>query len=114
MIFWQFSAAKNPFGRRGMHYTIGRKNTRATVGLPGSGIFVTDVKPRRDPDPPILHRGWTLALAFLIIGLAVLTLALSGCPHHLEPSRLQRQADHLAVLASGYSEGANPDRQQFV
>jgi hypothetical protein len=32
-------------GVRGAHYTISPKGTRATVGLPGSGLSYTDQKP---------------------------------------------------------------------
>ncbi len=34
------------FGVRGAHYTVGRKNRRATIGMPGTGIFATAIKPR--------------------------------------------------------------------
>jgi Protein of unknown function (DUF4236) len=27
------------FGRRGAHYTVGTSGSRATVGLPGTGLF---------------------------------------------------------------------------
>jgi hypothetical protein len=33
------------FGPRGLHYTVGTKGTRATVGIPGSGLFWTSYKP---------------------------------------------------------------------
>jgi hypothetical protein len=39
------------FGRSGMRYTIGRKNSRATIGVPGTGAFVTAVEPRKRRDP---------------------------------------------------------------
>jgi hypothetical protein len=32
------------FGTRGCHYTVGRKSRRVTVGLPGTGIFVSGVQ----------------------------------------------------------------------
>jgi Protein of unknown function (DUF4236) len=34
-------------GRRGLHVTVGRERVSTTIGLPGTGIFVTDVEPRR-------------------------------------------------------------------
>src|SRR5947209_7030220 len=40
-------ASSFSFGRRGTHYTVGRTHTRATVGIPGGGIFLTDVERRK-------------------------------------------------------------------
>jgi hypothetical protein len=63
-------ASSFTFGRRGLRYTIGRRLTRATIGFPGTGIFLTDVE-ERSPSAPRAQRegraiGW-IVLALIII-----------------------------------------------
>ena len=43
------SGASISVGVRGLRLTLGRKSTRWTAGLPGSGLSVTHVEPRRAP-----------------------------------------------------------------
>ena len=57
-----------------MHYTIGRKHNRATIGLPGSGIFVTEVQPRRPPVPGRAESLWVVLV--IVAALVMLALAL--------------------------------------
>jgi hypothetical protein len=49
------SGASISVGVRGLRLTLGRKSTRWTAGLPGSGLSVTHVKPRQAP--PQVARG---------------------------------------------------------
>ena len=40
------------FGPRGLHYTLGLKGARTTVGIPGSGLFWTEYQPYSSGSPP--------------------------------------------------------------
>ena len=40
------------FGPRGLHYTLGLKGARTTVGIPGSGLFWTEYQPYPSGLPP--------------------------------------------------------------
>jgi Protein of unknown function (DUF4236) len=42
-------------GGRGLHYTIGRKGTRVTAGIPGSGLSWTDYQPYPSGRNPRQH-----------------------------------------------------------
>jgi hypothetical protein len=70
------------FGKSGMRYTIGRKHTRATVGLTGSGIFVSDIRKRSGTGPQPSRFG----LWLIVIGLLGLLLLLGavGCAQAAE------------------------------
>jgi Protein of unknown function (DUF4236) len=57
------SGASLSVGRRGGWYTIGPRGRRATVGLPGSGLFVT----QHFPPSSAHHAG-----RWLVFGIAVL------------------------------------------
>lgn len=67
-------------GHRGFWYTIGRRNRRVTLGLPGTGLFYTQVVPWRqwiDDGDTLLHRHpnhrdhalFLLILAAVVVGL---------------------------------------------
>jgi hypothetical protein len=53
------------FGRRGMHYTVGRGRERVTVGLPGSGLFLTESRRLRPGVDTAL--GWVILLVVVAL-----------------------------------------------
>lgn len=57
-------------GHRGCWFTIGPRGRRATLGVPGSGVFWTEAIPPARP-PHVGHR-LTLALLVLIVLAAIL------------------------------------------
>jgi hypothetical protein len=68
------SGVSASIGHRGAWYTVGPRGQRATVGLPGTGVFWTE---KVSPAAP-LHDGHRLAfiLGFLFVVLLVLRLML--------------------------------------
>jgi hypothetical protein len=62
-------------GVRGAHLTFGRHGRRATVGLPGSGLSVTDYQ-KYPPHVVAPHPGVAFAV-WIILGLIVLAVILS-------------------------------------
>jgi hypothetical protein len=58
-------------GRRGVHYTVGGRRSRATVGLPGTGISYSAQIPRRNRRRPTARHG---SLLGGLIGLFLLYL----------------------------------------
>src|SRR5262249_23268675 len=77
------------FGRRGVHYTVGRRRTRATVGLPGSGIYISDIRERRTGSVSEMAR---------TIGFFE-ALRASVAINYYYPMRTKEQARHSLLLA---------------
>jgi len=69
---WRVNLSKHgaslSIGHRGAWYTMGPRGQRATLGLPGTGLFWTE---KVSPSAP-LHAGH----AFILVGLGVVLLAL--------------------------------------
>ena len=63
------SGASLSIGHRGAWYTIGPHGRRATLGLPGSGLYWTE----HDPPAPAPHAGHRAAFFgfWLLIALAI-------------------------------------------
>jgi hypothetical protein len=59
-------------GHRGAWLTFGPRGRRATVGLPGTGLFWTE----HAPPTPLRHvgRGWALAAVVVVIAIAALVM----------------------------------------
>ena len=62
-------------GHRGFWYTVGPRGRRATVGLPGTGLFWTETEPwaRREaiPPGPLVQGHHRLAFVLMIIAALV-------------------------------------------
>jgi hypothetical protein len=56
------------FGRRGAHYTVGLDgHERLTIGLPGSGLYLTD----RQPITKGENFSWLIVVLLLLIAVAL-------------------------------------------
>jgi hypothetical protein len=65
------SGASVSLGGRGLTYNIGRKGTRATVGLPGSGLSHSSYRSHTET----AERGisiWSIVILLGVIGLLVM------------------------------------------
>jgi len=67
------SGVSASIGHRGAWYTVGPRGRRATLGVPGTGLYWTEKIPPAAP-PRAGHR-W----AFTLFGLVVILLALRAC-----------------------------------
>jgi hypothetical protein len=87
------SGASLSIGHRGLWYTIGPKGRRATIGLPGSGLYWTQQYPpahphaapptiipheRPAPPPTRADQAAFLVVIAVMVGLVVLAAALAG------------------------------------
>ncbi len=61
-------------GHRGIWYTIGPRGRRATLGLPGTGLYWTE---RVSPAAP-LHAGHQSAFALVVVCVAIVAIYLLG------------------------------------
>ena len=60
-------------GKRGLHYTVGRNGReRVTVGLPGSGLYLTDERRRSTTDSN--NFSWPAVTLLLFAAVALLAL----------------------------------------
>jgi hypothetical protein len=57
------------FGRRGAHYTVDRHGARATIGLPGSGLYLTEEAPSGNGGPLFVVVIIVFALLVLLLGV---------------------------------------------
>jgi hypothetical protein len=60
-------------GQRGSRLTFGRNRTRATIGYPGTGLFLTAEEPT---SRVVLSRGfwWTIVLVVIVGTIAIVGL----------------------------------------
>jgi hypothetical protein len=70
------SGVSTSIGTRGAWLTFGRKGTRTTVGLPGTGISYTHTTPAHEHQdlgapPARASRGWLIALLVVLATAAV-------------------------------------------
>ncbi len=70
------SGASLSIGHRGAWYTVSPRGRRATVGLPGTGLFWTERYPPAAP-PHAGHRLLALAALVIVAGLIAWWIAVS-------------------------------------
>jgi len=71
------SGASLSVGHRGAWYTVGPRGRRATLGLPGTGVYWTERVPPAAPP----HGGHRLAfVAGVVIGLLAICLLAGALP----------------------------------
>lgn len=61
-------------GTRGARMTFGRGKTRATVGVPGTGLSYTSITPMRSPGETAPPRGPGALIGLIVVILFVLWL----------------------------------------
>jgi Protein of unknown function (DUF4236) len=72
------SGASLSIDHRGAWYAIGPRGRRVSVGLPGTGLFLT----QQSASPPTLGMGHRIALAIMaLFGCAMLVWAIVAAPH---------------------------------
>ena len=102
------------FGQRGMHYTVGRKSQRVTVGIPGSGLFLTDFSPR-----PYTKPSTTTVVILALIAFGLL-LALSNCTPITWERPMTSQAEYsmdrarCQLTAKSMAPDLGPDRIYYT
>jgi hypothetical protein len=76
-------------GGPGASFNIGRKGTRTTLGLPGTGLSYGEQEPRNKPGTPIARSRWRwLFWVVLIGGMVVWAIA----PHAQQTTVMFRMA----------------------
>jgi hypothetical protein len=73
------SDASLSIGHRGFWYTVGPRGRRATLGLPGTGLFYTHTE--TIPPAPVIHATHRASFVLAILALALLVFALVVGPH---------------------------------
>ncbi len=96
------------FGVRGAHYTVGRKSHRATIGLPGTGIFVTAVEPRAPSSHSSPGFGFWVFVV-IIVGLALGMLASCTPVTWDRPMTTQAEFNMDKALCQLTAKGVTPD-----